>query len=799
MVTEIPSPNQKPPPPDLDALLNLADSPWQKRLSKKPGTRTINKEARKHENWLAREWKPLLQSFARDLEISHKQNDRWHKVFTKYNLDSTKKTVSFEKIGLLASYGKLSTGTIKQFVKKRRLVEREEIWPFWQQYFMPYLDGNTSEIERMLSKLAQGGEFIADADDKMQARLPSFIYQQEEEHDKELLKRWIGNPPVKPKEPVKPAKPTSLKTKPATKQAQKDHRAAWKKYSKDRKTYSSAMRRYKKDLKTYKKLYSKWSFRKKHPELGSAIIGAGVGEPPISATELKKKMRADLKTVQAQGNALIIMAGGEKRAANLYMSQVAPIVYDYLRPLFMLLSGVKEIYSVYWGMLNIAYFLVAYALIPVPILWRDWHGTDCIEKLIPQQAKTTQAAQKFISAPEFIHHLLPKSQQEKRPKLKKVLLAYQEFLKKFLAKEEQHRLEFLRFIGRYSGGRVLLPASEPSEPGFSGDGVWNLEVNTTDEAGSPAKKVLQAKEVLFYEKGKGPKKHPERNYVLPNIWPQLRTAVALCNQSGANFWFNDVDNRWGGRNWPHNEHRLGTSIDFDVGFLGENGKGTKVPNIKNKGKVDCLVGIDRLVTWIGIQAFLLIGASTFIYADKGLMDEASMHLWRYFKVPLKRELEPENYRVGRKPKNRAKLKEWEERWNKSPLAGKHDKAHSDHIHFEVAVTELLTKVGDFVWVAQDTPDLFSRLYELAIQRDNDPFFWLRMAGLDDVPKDETSFDQLAQKGVKVNERERWKDWWARRQSKEGIPLLPIWSPDFAPITRDFDSCTPLVGDHVAKK
>jgi hypothetical protein len=101
--------------------------------------------------------------------------------------------------------------------------------------------------------------------------------------------------------------------------------------------------------------------------------------------------------------------------------------------------------------------------------------------------------------------------------------------------------------------------------------------------------------------------------------------------------------------------------------------------------------------------------------------------------------------------------------------------------------------GTVVWAVSRVPDLPSRLYELALARDGDPQFWLKMAGLEAVPTSADDFEALRRIYTHLSPEEArleilaWQHWWGLREAG-GIPLFPIWNPALARDTRDALVC-----------
>jgi hypothetical protein len=417
-------------------------------------------------------------------------------------------------------------------------------------------------------------------------------------------------------------------------------------------------------------------------------------------------------------------------------------------------------------LLSVAYGLLARALLPVAELWHRLHGTLTLEKLLPLHAEAAIAVKRFVEQ-DLLAVLKPRLKGEAFGQGEvSVVKAFTQLLALPLLNAEQAaRGSFLHFIGEQSGGRVLLPERNL---GLSGAQGWSLEVKTRDASGEAITTLLRVPENLSYDRG--PEINKEKNWILRRAWPQIRTAVALINQSGSLFNINDANNRWGGKHPPHVTHRQGVSLDFDTGFGGKipnlqkrDTNGTPLPDNKapgNSSLAKCVTGVNRLAVWIAVQAFTAVGITQYLYGDEGTVIEASEHFGRIFEV--------------RRP---ARI----DRGIFEPLG------HSDHLHFEIALGAAVGEKGGFEWAVK-VDDLLTELHELALKRDADSTFWSRMAGLEEVPSQEEDFDSLLRKDVSEVEVTQWKQWWARRNTSAGLPLLPVWDHDLALATRGFNSC-----------
>jgi len=118
------------------------------------------------------------------------------------------------------------------------------------------------------------------------------------------------------------------------------------------------------------------------------------------------------------------------------------------------------------------------------------------------------------------------------------------------------------------------------------------------------------------------------------------------------------------------------------------------------------------------------------------------------------------------------------------MCGKTDaRSHYNHWHFEMLIGPRTVGPDPYEWAVPDK-DLLDMLYGWAVERDQDPSFWAKMAGLDKPPKEQEDFDVISD----VEQRHNWLAWWNWRDTVAGIPLLPVWSPGHADDTLGPDVC-----------
>ena len=307
---------------------------------------------------------------------------------------------------------------------------------------------------------------------------------------------------------------------------------------------------------------------------------------------------------------------------------------------------------------------------------------------------------------------------------------------------------------------------------FTATGEWVMTTREQRLIGPPLIRQRRTPELISYGET-----DEEIYWVLRSLWAPLGTAAALINQAGMRFWFNAANNRWGGRHPPHVTHRQGNSIDFDIGFAWRR-PSHRVPNVRTRDStgqflddsqqdrsdlVDCLQGMNRIAGWIGVQAFILAGVTSYLYGDWGLIEEAGLHLASLIDI--------------QRPGN---------------LFGHEDaRDHADHWHFDMLVgrrpaglTAEDPNAFPYVWQATN-PGLLNQLSDLANARNRDATFYRRMAGLTDRAQNLDDFNELP-------DAEDWKGWFRWQSTGEGPrpgpALLPVWNPRLAEQTRQARSC-----------
>jgi hypothetical protein len=435
--------------------------------------------------------------------------------------------------------------------------------------------------------------------------------------------------------------------------------------------------------------------------------------------------------------------------------------------------------------MNVAYGLMAVAVVPIFDLYENFHGTCVIENVLPDLHRCAKVMVPFVSGPlrdvlldRIRTRLRPNIHRDTIKRVNKVLDQYQRWVEELQTKLiSAHRI-LARFAAKQGRGRVMTPRR------FTSGNLWifPLECFDVNQEGEPDTFLCQAPENVFYASPRDSKENVEMWWILSSTWHPMATAAALINQSGMTFRFNAANNRWGGKHPPHKTHRRGTSLDFDVGFVWH-GPNHTIPNVKvrddkgvplsnldvsgNRERPDCLHGMNRIAGWITTQAFILAGISAYLYGDEALVEEAGQHLLKYWDIS----------RPGR-------------------VSGTVEhKDHHDHWHFYLLPNRQLT-VGPYSFRAKKkTSELsnesneeqdaehnpFEYLLELAEKRDQDPLFWKTMTGREMVPATEDDFNGL-------DGEEDWKQWWRWRNSDAGIPLLPVWDPELEPQTMSHDIC-----------
>lgn len=466
--------------------------------------------------------------------------------------------------------------------------------------------------------------------------------------------------------------------------------------------------------------------------------------------------------------------------SNLFISQIAPLVEPYLSPIRQI---ERTFGSAFVAQPIVAwfYFLIGMGLIPN---WRHWRlhwGTAVIEDLLPAQLDALAVTRRWVERQlvDIITDAANEARRrddtpspvtlEFRSAEQRILQAVREVSLGYLDQVRANHLAQLKFaVEEQGGGRIRL---DPET--FTQGRPWRLRVN---RSGMESLDLSYPEQVAY-----APGLDQDVRWMLRAVWPQVRSVTALCNQASVQLRINAANNRWGGKHPPHSSHKQGCDIDWDMGMRGE-----WVPNlVQREGKTKrpfsrffrnepieggdqgppCQIGIDRLVMWIGIQANLIAGVRALLYGDEPLLDDATRHLTSRFSVqrPARSSADPE------------------------------PRSHHNHLHADYLPHAVQNCIEPLVWAVRDTDDLSARLHALALQRDADPGFWFKLAGLEQVPTSAADFLTLRRvyrsiPGPQIERQIRaWQFWWNQR-AVSGIPLLPVWNPALALETRDALVC-----------
>ena len=569
-------------------------------------------------------------------------------------------------------------------------------------------------------------------------RVPETVWRREREHEAELLERWFDAPPARPAGPEN-----------ASEQTRRD-----------------AERRYQLELRRY------W-YRQAQAEafLRSEPAAPGLAVPPGASPAQERQLAALRRAASAQVYPLVIHKG-LLAPANLFISEVAAPIAGYLDILEPTLRAPIPQAHLRASVLGVAYGLLALALIPTSCLFDRVHGT-CVIDLLPRLADSRAVSAQFVRrelATVLLGQLHPEERADALPRLDPVVAAFADWADELGRAVERSYNRLLSGAVGESGGRIRTPQR------FNPSGQWTITTIERQVSGPPRARRRRTPEMISHAENR--EADAEIYWLLRSLWAPLGTAAALINQSGMRFWFNAANNRWGGRHPPHDTHRLGNTVDFDIGFAWRS-PDHRVPNVRRRDRfgnflddgdpevrqeVDCLKGMNRVAGWIGVQAFLLAGVSSYLYADWGLIEEAGLHLSSLINIE----------RPG-------------------TLYG-HEEAreHANHWHFDMLVGsrpfemtgEESPQAFPYEWQATD-PDLFNRLWQLAAVRSSDPSFYERVAGLSRVP---LGWEHLKE----LPDAEDWAGWfeWQRAKGTEGpgLSLLPVWNPQLARDTRAARSC-----------
>jgi len=565
--------------------------------------------------------------------------------------------------------------------------------------------------------------------------VPEAVARREQERDAELLDRWFGAPPATP-----PA------------QAGNSDRAR-----------RAMQRRFGAELRRYQ-------HRRAEAEafLRSEPTAPGLALPFEATRSEARQLDARRRAASAMVYPVVVYRG-ELTPANLFISEAAIPLAGYLAIMEPLLRAAAPQAHITASLLAVAYGLLALALVPLGCLYDRVHGTCVVETLLPRLADSRTAGMQFVRAElagVLLQQLAPEERIAQQPRLTATADAFIAWADDLAAGAESAQSRLLSDVVTESGGRILAPQR------FTATGEWEMTTREQRLIGSPVIRQRRTPELISFGE-----KDDEIYWVLRSLWAPLGTAAALINQAGMRVWFNAANNRWGGRHPPHVTHRQGNSIDFDIGF-GWRPASHKVPNVRTRDSfgqflddsqqdrsdlVDCLQGMNRIAGWIGVQAFILAGVTSYLYGDWALIEEAGLHLASLVEI--------------QRPGN---------------LFGHEDaRNHADHWHFDMLVgrrpaglTAEDPNAFPYVWQATN-PALLNQLSDLANARNRDSAFFRRMAGLTDRAQSIDDFNELP-------DAEDWKAWFRWQSTGEGPrsgpALLPVWNPRLAEQTRQARSC-----------
>jgi hypothetical protein len=613
-------------------------------------------------------------------------------------------------------------------------VGRREACPILQAYLEPLL--NPHAYVRWLGEMAHGQFFFRGGEST--AAVPMSVIHREEQRDSELFIRWSGNPPQ-----VRQVAPTASALDRA--RAQQAHQ---------------------RNLEAYERLRRR----------GRAMLATDPNavplatEPDASASEAQT-----LQTINRLGRQRqlpLINLGGTVAPANLYISEVAPVIGDYFVVMRAVLSAGDPSLGLSGGFAGFAYGVLALASVPIYCLYDTFHGTCTVETVAPRllaSIDSLRVASRGILR-ELVDERLGKTLRDADDRdAARFLDAFIKWVDTVAIAMRNALFRFLHIVADQGGGRIRTPVA------FTSDGEWSFELTVQAADGTDETLSLRAREVLSYETRAWPASSRDTDaevfWMMPALWEPVASAVALANQSGARVWINAANNRWGGHHPPHRVHRKGVSLDVDVGLVWRT---DKVQNVVkrdyvgfplsdadvsgNRKNTDCLHFMERIAGWILTQSFILVGVTQYLYGDAGLVEQATLHLKEFFDVS--------------KPARMDGIVDSD--------------GHNDHWHFEVLVGDRPTRVAPYVFQVTSAK-VFERLHELALARDKDPVFWQKFAGLDAAPIQPEDFEKLP-------DAEDWQHWWALRESASGVPLLPVWAPAQAKRTFAANQCWAPKGD-----
>lgn len=705
---------------DLPLLPHLCSSGTASRAS---GRRRSSTPPPREDRWLALEYPALILDLAQRLGLDAEARRTLEKALVSIALDSAPVPA------------KIRVFTDRTLMN--RSLERTEACPVALAYLEPLLE--PIAFLRWLEEMAGNSFFFSGAEST--APIPMAVMRREAQRDRELLERWVGTAPVQIALPPN---------------ASERQRVA-------------AERRYQQQVEEYERLRRR----------AAAVLATDpnalplVPPPGVSAHEAKS-----LESINRSGRTalmpLVVLRNGTA-PANLYISEVAPALTDYVALLRIVLSGTDRGLGIAFNLLGVGYGVLSLVSVPINCLYDAYHGSCTIEQLVPRLLTSSDAIDGFVRRrlPVLVRERLRTRLldiDDKRIEL--VLDAFARWAKALADAFRRALFRLLETAADQGGARVRTPTS------LAVSGQWQFTINETQADGTSNPVERLADEELSYESSSSPAgpisardRSNEIFWILPNVWQPVGTAVALANQSGVRVWLNAANNRWGGHHPPHRTHRQGVSLDVDAGLAWRHDKVRNVVKRNHAGlplgedespgnrqNADCLHFTERLAGWIVTQAFVLVGVTQYLYGDAALVEQAIAHLAGHFGVARPARMDGVIDAAG----------------------------HNDHWHFELLVGRRPAGLDPYAWQVADA-DLLDKLHQLAVARDADPVFWERFAGLDKVPTAEADFDGLA-------DANDWKRWWNRRNEPPGIALLPVWAGSEAKRTYKANQCWEPKGD-----
>ena len=693
-----------------------------------------------NDQWLGAQWGKFTQDLSKQIPQSNFTN-------------SGATNFLYPKVDLPSKFLNLSKNN--RITTNKRKVARKQIGDFLKEYYWPYFD--VSAVNSFMPEILNQGRFRISAD---RFGTPQVIRRREEQRDTQLLnqlqksvrptifKRF--NAPL-----LEPNPPQDFALNPQESQTVFKKRLAA--FSKAQKHFSKSKSR-----------FDKARERLNREQLKARAL---IRDPKIqlnrSRRSKKRPPRISVLGLTLEGNQL---------PSNLFISQIAPYADSYL-VIPQQLGELNEVQTIQPSLQSWFYFLVGMGLIP---LWRHWQqhwGTAVVEDLLPLQIAALDSVKEFTNR-EFVNVLTPLNQKDflfddaastkaYKQRRTEILLGVKAATLSFLDDAIDQRKKLLKFAAEdQGGGRIIL-----QPPTFTSSKPWRFRM--PDGQGSLVNHYVPEK--IYYDRSLD----KDARWLLRAAWPQVRSVTALCNQASVELRINAANNRWGGKHPPHSSHRQGTDMDWDMGMQGwvipnllqrrgDNAFGTlfrNVPVSETDTRPICLVGIDRLIGWIIIQANLIVGVRALLFGDEPLMNEAQSHLSSFFSI--------------NKPAH--------------TLTDFEPNAHHNHVHADYLPHAVTGCKDPVVWSLTDVDNVVEDLHKLAKKRDQDKGFWRKLVGLNDIPNNENDFNQLNDhyKNFEQKERERhisaWKHWW-RGQANNGIPLLPVWNPELTLDTRDSLVC-----------